>query len=182
MPWPERVLSAVLQAPTTDIEVHVAHVPPGVSHGWTKIRTFEGIYARLAVECAIPRILCGDFNSPQLEAAPGQTITWGQEIVDGRGVCWGRWRGGTGEEWDRGERSVLVDLAQCDLPDVFRALHGFGAEEFSWYVNRKGSRIGRRFDHVFASRRLRPLACSYIHSIREAGLSDHSPVEADFEA
>jgi len=45
----------------------------------------------------------------------------------------------------------------------------------------KGHRIGRRFDHVFASRDLNAVRCQYLHSLREAGLSDHSAIEVDFE-
>jgi exodeoxyribonuclease III len=180
VPWPEKILSAVLEAPRTTVEVHVVHVPPGSSNGWTKIRTFEGIFARLATESKHPRILCGDFNSPREEMDDGRTITWGQDLVGGQYACWGKWRGGTGEEWDRGERNVLVGLARFDLPDVFRAVHGFGKKEYSWYLSRKGRRIGRRFDHVFASRQLQPQECHYIHAMRDAKFSDHSALEVTF--
>jgi exonuclease III len=80
VPWPEKILSAVLEAPRTTVEVHVVHVPPGSSNGWTKIRTFEGIFARLATESKHPRILCRDFNSPREEMDDGRTITlkWAQ--------------------------------------------------------------------------------------------------------
>jgi exonuclease III len=135
VPWPEKVLSVLVRSPKGSIEVHVVHIPPGASNGWTKIRTFEGIYKRLATKSRRPRILCGDFNCPQEETKDGETITWGQDVIDGRGVCWGRWKGGTGVEWDRAERSVLVGLADFDLPDVFRT---FGRAEYSWYVKAKG--------------------------------------------
>ena len=52
---------------------------------------------------------------------------------------------------------------------------------FSWYWKGKRHRIGRRFDHVFASRDLNAVRCQYLHSLREAGLSDHSAIEVDFE-
>ena len=38
---------------------------------------------------------------------------------------------------------------------------------------------GWRLDHVFCSPELRPLAATYHHGWREAGLSDHSALEAD---
>jgi len=180
VPWPEKVLSVVVGAPRTSLEVHAVHVPPGASNGWTKIRTFEGIYRSLATKSVRPRLLCGDFNSPKEETRDGQTITWGQDLVKGRGVCWGKWKGGTGVEWDRGERSVLVGLADFDMADVYRGLHGFDRQEYSWYLHRKGKRKGRRFDHVFASRHLRATRCAYLHRLREIGLSDHSPLEVDF--
>ena len=86
-----------------------------------------------------------------------------------------------GEYWDRGERRVLVGLAEYDLVDVYRMLHGYQATESSWLLRRAGTAIGRRFDHVFASRSLAPTSCRYLHSLRESGLSDHSPIETTFE-
>jgi exonuclease III len=34
------------------------------------------------------------------------------------------------------------------LLDAYRHLHGYGRQEFSWFVKRGERRIGRRFDHV----------------------------------
>ncbi len=39
---------------------------------------------------------------------------------------------------------------------------------------------GRRYDHIFASRKLAETSCHYEHPWREQGLSDHSAIEADF--
>ncbi len=179
IPWPERVLSAIVHAPDGDIEVHVAHLPTGVGHGWTKIETFEGIVERLACPPDMPRILCGDFNSPQAEN-DGEIITWGQEVGPGRrGVpqppC-GR--------WDSGERSVLEGLANHDLADVFRRLHPQD-EEHSWVWRGRGKggaskTVRRRFDHIFASESLGAIDCHYVHDVRKAGLSDHSAIVAEF--
>jgi endonuclease/exonuclease/phosphatase family metal-dependent hydrolase len=143
--------------------------------------THDGIYKRLASNSGVARILCGDFNSPQLETRGGRVITWGEHEVEGQFVCRGRYRGRTGKEWDMGERSVLQGLAEFDLHDVFRGLHGFGVEAFSWYLRRQGKTIGRRFDHIFASRRFSVRGCDYLHALREAKLSDHSPIEADLD-
>jgi len=180
VPWTERVMSAVIESPSGEIEIHTVHIPPGTSNGWTKIEMFEGIYQRLARTSERPRILCGDFNSPQSELSDGEIVTWGEHEVNGKFLCWGSWRGDTGERWDRGERNVLHGLADFDLPDVYRALHGYGRDDFTWYWKGTGSSVGRRFDHVFASRKLNPVRCEYLHSLREAGLSDHSPIEVDF--
>lgn len=49
--------------------------------------------------------------------------------------------------------------------------------EFSWYLKRQGRTIGRHFDHVYASRNLRPVSRQCLHELRELGMSDHSPVE-----
>lgn len=114
-------------------------------------------------------------------------MTWGQDILPrGKIVLEGTWRDPAGREdtslrFDLGERNVLKGLAEFNLPDVFRALHGYEVEEFSWFWKGKGRRIGRRFDHIFASRDLKEVRCEYLHSLRERGLSDHSPIEADFE-
>ena len=90
-------------------------------------------------------------------------------------TCWG-----TSKRWIRGERSVIADLREFALPDVFRELNGYEAEEFSWYWRGRERQIGRRFDHVFASHRLRPIACNYAHEGRESGRSDHSAIVVEF--
>jgi exonuclease III len=163
VPWPERVLSAVVHVPTGDVELHTTHVPPGASHDWIKIEHFEGLAARLDRDSDRPRILCGDFNSPKSESG------------DGTVICWGN-----GGRWTQGERSVIVYLRDRGLADVFRTLNGHEVEEFSWYWRGRGRQVGRRFDHVFASAGLRASACRYAHGLRETGLSDHSAIVADF--
>src|SRR5215471_15808741 len=45
VPWPERVLSALLESPWGTIEVYTTGIPPEVSNGWLKVEMFEGIYA-----------------------------------------------------------------------------------------------------------------------------------------
>ncbi len=176
-PYPERVLSVEVASPWGDIELHTVHIVPGSSCGWKKIEMFEGIYRRLARDSAIPRILCGDLNSPQLETSDGRLVTWGQrlkqngEIVIKEGF----------ERWDAGERKVLQGLAEFDLADVFRCINGYGVEAFSWRVKRKGKVVARRrFDHVFASTDLNPLECRYLNGLLEEGLSDHAAIEAVF--
>ena len=83
-------------------------------------------------------------------------------------------------EGGRSERSVLLGLADFDLPDVFRTLHGYEQEAFSWVLRRNKKEFRRRFDHIFASDSLGPRRCEYIHEWREASLSDHSAIEAAF--
>ena len=48
-------------------------------------------------------------------------------------------------------------------------------------MKRGEMRVGRRFDHIFCSRDIRVSRCEYLHGVREAGLSDHSALEIDFE-
>jgi exonuclease III len=165
VPWPERVVSAVIDAPWGEIECHNAHLPAGVSHGYIKVETFEGIHERLSRPSGRSRILCGDFNSPQSEREDGTTIPFGSGNA----------------RWSSAELSVVRGLAEHDLTDVFRMLHGFHKQEMSWVMKRKGKTYGRHFDHVFASRSLLPVGCGYLHPLREQGLSDHSPIEARFD-
>ena len=178
--WQERLVSALIRYPKVDFEFHVAHIPCGASHGYLKIETLEGIYKFLARKNnKYPRILCGDFNSPQAETTSGEIITWGQKIRKDGQI---KLKNGAKKGWDAGERSIIQDLAKYDLHDIFRLLNGYGAQEFSWLLYRKGKIIAsRRFDHIFASKRLNPVKCQYIHSFREESLSDHSAIEATFK-
>jgi exonuclease III len=144
----------------------------------------EGIYNRLACDSPNPRILCGDFNAPQKELPSGYVLTWGQWFLkNGQITCSGTWRDSQGREdvnerWDAGERGIFEGLRGYDLWDVFRTLHGYEVEEYSHYVHK---RMGRRFDHVFASTDLNVVKCEYAHKLREDGLSDHSPMMVVFK-
>lgn len=178
VPWPETVLSVQAKINDSVIELHCAHVPPGSSNGWIKVETLEGIYDRLARVSSAPRVLCGDFNTPQAETFTGDVITWAQKFNDaGAVVTRRRILGGDAARWDAAERSVLLRLADFDLRDTFRQLNGYSREDFSWYLTRKGKIVGRRYDHVFASLELDAVRCDYLHEAREKRLSDHSPLE-----
>jgi len=84
------------------------HIPPGAANGWIKIEMLEGLYAGLTHPSTIPRLLWGDFNTPQLERPMGEVVTWGQRINrQGVAVICQYMRGGEGVCWDRGERQVL---------------------------------------------------------------------------
>jgi exonuclease III len=203
IPWKECVLSVTVQTPGGPLEIHTTHIPPGSSNGWIKVETLEGIFARLACHQARPRILCGDFNTPMLELDDGCIVTWGQRMTpSGEIRITRKWPmsagGGLGarstsqragrtesqkpvDRWDRAERAILEGLAEFDLIDAYRLLNGNAARDYSWYWRGKGRRVGRRFDHVFASRQLNPVRCLYIHEWRESGLSDHSAIEVCFE-
>ena len=167
VPWPERVLSIILTRFEQSVEIHTTHIPPGVSHGWLKIDVLEGIYQRLAHQTNRLRILCGDFNTPLVEDPDGNVITCTTSIKKH-------------PRWDAGCRNVILGLEKYDLPDVYRQLHGYAAQDFSWYWQRRNKHGGRRFDHIFASRSLNAIGCRYLHLLREQGLSDHSAIEAVF--
>lgn len=180
IPYSQAVLSGVLETLGGKVEIHNAHVPNGSSYGWQKIETFEGIFSRLACSSEMPRVLCGDFNSPQKEYADGTVVTFGQTISnDGRVVVCRNMLGQNGARWDQGERSVIEGLAEYDLVDVYRLLHGYSKTDFSHWIQRSADK-GVRFDHIFCSRALNPIRCEYLHEFREERLSDHSPIEVTF--
>jgi exonuclease III len=181
VPWPERILSVAVLSPGCAINVHTTHIPPGCTNGWKKVEMLEAVSAVVSEHSNAPSILCGDFNVPQAETPDGRIVTWGEDVVDGEPRIWGRWKGGEGRDWDRAERTVMEGGAQRHLIDAYRHLHGYGRQEFSWFVKRKEKRIGRRFDHVFCSRDLVIKGCEYLHGVREDGFSDHSALELDFE-
>jgi exonuclease III len=176
-PHSESVISVNVETPHGNIKIHNAHIPNGSNHGWKKIETFDAIFKTLSSEEDNLRILCGDFNSPQAELPNGKTITWGQRLTRNNEVFLIK----NNLRWHQGELSVIRGLAEFNLVDVFRQLYGYGVEENSYVVHRKGEIVStRRFDHVFASQELRPQACVYLHEFREMNLSDHSPIEVLF--
>ena len=176
-PRAESIISLEIKTPFAIIKIHNTHIPNGSSYGWIKIETFESIFKKLSSEEDNLRILCGDFNTPQAELPNGETVTWGQRISKQNEVILKRNR----LRWHQGELSVIKGLADYNLQDVFRQLHGYDCEGFSFVVHRKGEIVSkRRFDHVFASQELHPQACKYLHNFQERNLSDHSPIEVLF--
>jgi exonuclease III len=170
-PQPERVLSVVTETPHGQLELHNVHVPPAQSAGLTKVETCEAIYAHLARPCDRHRVLCGDFNLPKLETGEGEVITFAANHAEH-----------LVERWDAAERSLVEGLAEWDLRDCFRQLHGYDRQDVSWVFHTRSRRkSGHRLDHVLASASLNPTFCDYHHGWREAGLSDHSAIEAVFE-
>ena len=181
IPWPERVLSALIASPVGEIEVHTTYIPPGAPAGQIKLDTLDGLYRHLAVACNGHRILCGDLNAPQAELPDGTVATFGQgKRRNGTFGGWRSWGGVSGQEWDRAERAIVTGLASHDLADAFRAVHGYSVQDASWFWTGLGKQVGYRLDHAFASASLRPVRATYLHPFRTARLSDHSPLEVDF--
>jgi exonuclease III len=169
-PFPERVLSLVVETPSGPLELHNAHIPSARNRGFLKIETCEAIRERLARPSDRHRVLCGDFNLPRAETTDGEVITFAEDHPE--------WL----ERWDAAERSIVPGLAEWDLADAFRALHGYERQDVSWVLHtRARRRAGLRLDHVLASASLRPRWCDYQHGWREQGLSDHSAIEAIFD-
>jgi len=177
VPWPEKTLSVALPTAAGGCEIHAVHVPPGSTNSWVKVEVLEGIARGLALSANRVRVLCGDFNAPQLETPSGALVTWAQRVTGGTPTVRRRFRGGSGARWDLAERTVLAGA----LIDAFRSLHGYDVTEASWYLARNGRVVGRRFDHVFVSPGVRPTLCEYRHEWRTDGLSDHSAIEVELE-
>jgi exonuclease III len=168
-PQPERVLSAVSESPAGQIEIHVAHIPPAPGNGLMKVETCEALFGALARPSDRHRILCGDLNTPRLETTEGEVETFASNHP-----LWEK-------RWDAAERSLLTGLAEWDLHDAFRELNGYERRDVSWVMHTRARRkSGHRLDHVLASRSLGARHCDYMHEWREAGLSNHSPMEAVF--
>ena len=155
VPWPERILSVTVTLPNGAVSVHTTHIPPGSSNGWKKVEMLEAVSAVVSARDDVPCILCGDFNMPQAETLEGRIVTWAERVmINGEPRMRARLRGGSGHRWDAAERTVMEGGTRRDLLDVYRHLHGYVREEFSWFLRRGGRRTGRRFDHVFCSREL----------------------------
>jgi exodeoxyribonuclease III len=160
VPWPERVLCCRLG----DLEIVNLHSPISPAPDLAKVRTHEAIAAYLAGGGALPRMLCGDLNTPRRELADGEVLTFAHDSA-------GRLRAERGERWDRAERALVRGLREHGWVDAFRALHGYGERHASWTFAR--DRGGWRLDHVLVHG-LEPIASAYAHDWRRSGLSDHS--------
>jgi exonuclease III len=169
-PQPERVIGVVADTPWGQVEVWNAHIPPAPSNGLVKAETCEALYAELARSGTRHRILCGDLNTPRSESEDGEVETFASNHPFEE------------ERWDSAERSLLVGLAEWDLRDVFRSLNGYGRRDVSWVFHTRARRkAAHRLDHILAASALGASYCDYVHEWREAGLSDHSAMEAIFE-
>lgn len=176
-PYAQGVISAHVEFPFGAVEVHNIHVPSiGSYELGVKIGFMEAVYAQMAVRSSVPRILCGDFNSPMRELENGQLITFGQrQRADGTYVTVKGW-----ERMEAAERGLLEGLRAFDLHDVYRAVHGYAIHDASWYAKNKGREFGFRLDHVLASAALKPRNFCYLHDLRQNNLSDHAAAEAVF--
>ena len=175
VPWPETAIAAVAPlAAAGPVEIHCVHVP-NAANGWVKVRTLEAIREGLATAPRVPRVLCGDLNTPRRELPDGEVVSFAR---DSRG----RLRPERESEWDRAELGVVPGLRELGYRDAFRSLHGYAHREPSWTWRRiAGHEGGWRLDHLFASEELQPVSAIYHHAWREEGLSDHSALEVDLQ-
>ena len=161
VPQPERVVSVRVRTDRGAIEVHNIHVPPLRGDGAAKIETLVATHEALAVPSSGHRLLCGDLN------------TAGREFAGSDPEITGRWA--------IAEGLLLRGLADWDLHDIYRELHGTRGTEVSCSTPGHYRKKGSRLDHMLASRSLRPVHCEYQHGWRQEGFSDHSAVEGIFE-
>lgn len=172
VPRPESALGVRALTAEGPLEVHCVHVP-NAANGWVKVQTLQAVRRGLGAAGPVPRILCGDLNTPRRELEDGTTLSFAR---DSRG----RLRPERGPEWDAAELGVVPGLRELGYRDAFRACHGYAARSPSWtWQTIAGHDGGWRLDHTFLSPGLRPLACRYHHDWREQGLSDHSALETD---
>jgi exonuclease III len=173
MPRPESALWAVTESSLGAVEVCAVHVP-NAANGLIKVESLRAIRSGLELAEPAPRVLCGDLNTPRRELPSGEVLSFARDSQ-------GRLRPDRGPEWDAAELGVVPGLRELGYRDAYRSLHGYGAREPSWTWRQiAGHDGGWRIDHIFASSKLRPVACLYHHGWRDRQLSDHSGLEADF--
>jgi len=169
LPWPERYAGArVLDPDAAPWELHALHAPISAKAQRVKVVTLEAVAAHLRGG-GPPGVLAGDFNTPAYESREGEVRSFARTRT-------GALREGYDERHDAAELGIVPGLGRDGgWVDAFRAVHGYGARDRSWmYANAK---FGYRLDHVLV-RGLEVEACGYLHAVREARLSDHSPVWA----
>jgi len=177
-PWPEKALSTSVLVPGKPIELHTVHVPPGSSNGWVKVDVLESVFKAVARTAPIPRVLTGDFNTPQAELKDGTVVTWAQRLgTDGHPRERRTIRGGSASRWDAAERNILMGLGIFGFRDVYRSLHGYRHGGASWVFRTQRGEVHRRFDHVLASEDLLVRSAEYLAEPVSARLSDHRPLE-----
>lgn len=175
--FPEKILVSTLRWSEIEIELWNIRAVPGNSWGEEKVKIFETVYNRLLVGGERPRILAGDFNSPDAELADGQIIPFG---FDKDRDVWHR--------YVNAELNILRGLGTTGMIDVFRATHGYDTEDILdvSHPTRTDAPLdvpkkaieGKRFDHVLASESLNPVNCYY--DACGFKYSDHAPIIADF--
>ena len=180
IPWQERILSVKLFIDNSEINFHTTHIPPGSGNGWIKIETLEGIYERLKENKDNLNILCGDFNTPKEEDFKNGMVSFAQRInTKGEAKIRSSFRGGDGARWDRGERNIIVGMKKHGIEDSFRTLYSYNTQEYSWRFRRKDKVLKRRFDHFFASNKLKVISAKYLHNQKR--ISDHSPLFVEYK-
>ena len=170
IPWPERLMAARVWVQQEPIEVFNLHSPISQKPNQVKVRTLEAVAAHISRPSDAPRIVCGDFNTPQYESREGEVSSFARTRA-------GNIRPDYGERHDQAELGMVVGITKHGFEDAFRTLHGYLRRDRSWLYPH--GKMGYRLDHIFA-RGLRVLDCDYRHDWRDRGLSDHAAIWALF--
>jgi endonuclease/exonuclease/phosphatase family metal-dependent hydrolase len=169
--FPEKYPAAKVMVDGIEIDVHNAHLPPGVSRGLIKVHAFEAIRRRMDADTRIARVLCGDFNAPVEEDTDGPISQSS-----------GPWSESDQERWKLAEKRIVRSL---DMRDVYRDVHELGLPfPSSHFTGRLNRPEGHRYDHIFASPETHTESCACLSEWLEGNdvdgpLSDHAPVQAE---
>lgn len=156
-----RCVVARVAFPAGEIGVVGLYVPsrgPAVRRNQDKRAFQEAVAAvlprvRAALDVPGPVVIAGDLNVVEPDHDP---------------------RYGVFGEW---EYDFYRAFGRAGFDDAFRITEPT-AMDYSWFgrPSVEGERNGYRFDHIFVSRahRTAVVACRYDHSVRTAGLTDHS--------
>ena len=186
--WTKRTLFVTVNCPFGEFDLYNVYITP-VNHKeltpagerklypWLKFDLLTGVYQTLSAPPVRPRVLCGDFNTPQEETSDGKIITWGYSRRNGQYFLTP-----AGQYQHEVEHNIMYGLGEhCNLPDAYRRFHGYDAcgadEAWSWQTH-TGKKY--RFDHIFASKTLYLRNICYLHEIGQRKLSDHTPIEVVF--
>lgn len=186
--WTKRTLFVTVNCPCGEFDLYNVYITPFnhkelTSAGdrklypWIKFDLLSGIYQTLSAPTDKPRILCGDFNTPQEEMLDGTIITWGYSGKSGKYFLTP-----AGQYQHEVEHNIMYGLGEyCNMPDAYRRFHGYATcnadGAWSWQTH-NGKKY--RFDHIFASKTLFLQDIHYLHSIGQRNLSDHTPIEVVF--
>lgn len=175
VPWPETALVRAAETDAGDVELHVRPRPQrGERRG-------EGAHFRGDPPRAEGRSAGRPRRVPRAQHPASRAAGRHRAVVRPRHARAAATRAGPGG--DAAELGVVPGLRDLGYHDAFRSLHGYAAREPSSTWQRiSGHGGGWRLDHLFTSPQLRATACRYHHEWRDAGLSDHSALEADVVA
>ncbi|MFB9686098.1 endonuclease/exonuclease/phosphatase family protein [Amycolatopsis plumensis] len=156
-----RCVAARIALPAGEIGVTGLYVP---SRGSADRRNHDKRAFQDRVTAALPTIV------PALDVIGPTVITGDLNVVEPshqpRYTVFGEW-----------EYDFYRAFNEAEFDDAFR-LKEPTEMDYSWFgrPSREGRRNGYRFDHAFVSRAHRDAvaACRYDHSVRTAGLTDHS--------
>ena len=163
--FPDLLSLARIKIQQREINFFNCHIPNGSKHGFEKIRTIDALLKKLRKTKGAVQIVVGDFNEPWSES--GQEITsWAYKTSANPSKEQRHHWHDTVNELFKGEQ-------QHGMRDLFRSLHGYEVEEFSFRRPTPS-----RYDHIFGSEHFKVSSCEYLHSFREGKVkvSDHSPL------